>query len=89
MENFNLKKYLAEGTLIKEEIDTRAIAQALRDEATQPDSAVAKDIFLKYADAVENPTMSLLKMMESELISKYPDTFSGEDDIIGSFMSTR
>ena len=89
MENFDLQKYLAEGKLLKEDINTRAIAQALRDEATQPDSAVAKDIFLKYADAVENPTMSLLKMMENELISKHPDTFSGEDDIVGSFMSAR
>jgi hypothetical protein len=27
------------------------------------------------------------KAMESELISKHPDTFSGEDDIPGSFLS--
>jgi len=31
---------------------------------------------------------SLLGKLEDELIAKHPDTFSGEDDIVGSFLST-
>ncbi len=87
MDNFDLKKYLAEGRLLKEEVNTREIAQALRDEAEQPDSAIGKEIFLKYAEVIENPTVFILRKLEDELISKYPDTFSGDDDIVGSFMS--
>ena len=30
----------------------------------------------------------MLKKLEDELIDKHPDTFSGEDDIVGSFLST-
>ena len=45
MENFDLKKYLAENRLLKE----NKIAQALRDEAKQPDSKVGAAIFNKYA----------------------------------------
>ena len=86
MENFDFKKYLAEGRLYE-----NALAQKLRDEAKQPDSKVGASIFNKYAKKIENADKAdykkIIKAMESELISKHPDTFSGEDDIPGSFLS--
>jgi len=51
---------------------------------------VGAAIFNKYAEKVEKAKkedyVKLIKAMESELISKHPDTFSGEDDIPGSFL---
>ena len=86
MENFDLRKYLAEGKLFE-----NALAQKLRDEAKHPDSKVGAAIFNKYAKKIENADKAdykkIIKAMESELISKHPDTFNGEDDIPGSFLS--
>ena len=86
MDNFDLRKYLAEGRLYE-----NVLAQKLRDEAKHPDSKVGAAILNKYAEKVEKANkedyVKLLKDMESELISKHPDTFSGEDDIPGSFLS--
>ena len=86
MDNFDLKKYLAEGRLYE-----NVLAQKLRDEVKHPDSKVGAAILNKYAEKVEKANkedyVKLLKDMESELISKHPDTFSGEDDIPGSFLS--
>ena len=80
------RQYLAEG-----EIKENSLAQNLRDEAEQPDSKVGAAIFNKYAKKIENADkadyIKIIKAMESELISKHPDTFSGEDDIPGSFLS--
>ena len=85
MNNFDLTKYLAEGKLYE-----NVLAQKLRDEAKHPDSKVGAAIFNKYAEKVEKAKkedyVKLIKAMESELISKHPDTFSGEDDIPGSFL---
>jgi len=82
----NLRKYLAKGRLHE-----NVLAQKLRDEATQPDSKVGAAIFNKYAEKVEKADKKdyykLIKAMENELISKHPDTFSGEDDIPGSFLA--
>ena len=68
-----------------------ALAQKLRDEATQPDSKVGASIFNKYAKKIENADKAdykkIIKAMESELISKHPNTFNGEDDIPGSFLA--
>ena len=68
------------------------LAKLLRDEADQPDNKVGKSIFLKYAAQAEKTDVkdikSLLGKLEDELIAKHPDTFSGEDDIVGSFLST-
>ena len=67
------------------------LAKLLRDEADQPDNKVGKDIMLKYAAQAEKTDVkdikSLLGKLEDELIDKHPDTFSGEDDIVGSFLS--
>ena len=67
------------------------LAKLLRDEADQPDNKVGKDIMLKYAAQAEKTDVkdikSLLQKLEDELIDKHPDTFSGEDDIVGSFLS--
>lgn len=86
MDNFDLRKYLAEDRLYE-----NALAQKLRDEAKQPDSKVGASIFNKYAKKIENADKAdykkIIKAMESELISKHPNTFSGEDDIPGSFLS--
>ena len=80
------RQFLTEG-VIKE----NALAQKLRDEAKQPDSKVGAAIFNKYAKKIENADKAdykkIIKAMESELISKHPDTFSGEDDIPGSFLT--
>ena len=80
------RQYLAEG-----EIKENSLAQNLRDEAEHPDSKVGATIFNKYAKKIENADKAdykkIIKAMESELISKHPDTFSGEDDIPGSFLS--
>ena len=80
------RQYLAEG-----EIKENSLAQNLRDEAEHPDSKVGAAIFNKYAKKIENADKAdykkIIKAMESELISKHPDTFSGEDDIPGSFLS--
>ena len=69
-----------------------ALAQKLRDEAKHPDSKVGAAIFNKYAKKIENADKAdykkIIKAMESELISKHPDTFNGEDDIPGSFLSS-
>ena len=68
------------------------LAKLLRDEADQPDNKVGRDIMLKYAAQAEKTDVkdikSLLGKLEDELIAKHPDTFSGEDDIVGSFLST-
>ncbi len=67
------------------------LAKLLRDEADQPDNKVGKDIMLKYATQAGKTDVkdikSLLGKLEKELIAKHPDTFSGEDDIVGSFLS--
>ena len=67
------------------------LAKLLRDEADQPDNKVGKDIMLKYAAQAEKTDVkdikSLLKKLEDELIDKHPDRFSGDDDIVGSFLS--
>ena len=85
MDNFNYKKFLSEGKLFE-----NALAQKLRDEAKHPDSKVGAAIFNKYAKKIENADKAdykkIIKAMESELISKHPNTFSGEDDIPGSFL---
>ena len=77
--------------ITEEEIYENVLAQKLRDEAKHPDSKIGAAIFNKYAEKVEKANkedyVKLLKDMESELISKHPDTFSGEDDIPGSFLS--
>ena len=89
MENFDLKKYLAENRLLKE----NKIAQALRDEAKQPDSKVGAAIFNKYAKKIESAPKEdyrkILTSMERELIDKHPDTFDGDDDIVASFMAAK
>lgn len=89
MSEFNFKKYLKEGRLLKE----NTLAQNLRDEAKHPDSKVGASIFNKYAKKIENSDKAdykkIIKAMESELISKHPDTFSGEDDIPGSFTENK
>ena len=68
------------------------LAKLLRDEADQPDNKVGKSIFLKYAAQAEKADVkdikSLLGKLEDELIAKHPDRFSGDDDIVGSFLST-
>ena len=68
------------------------LAKLLRDEADQPDNKVGKSIFLKYAAQAKKTDVkdikSLLRKLEDELIDKHPDTFSGDDDIVGSFLST-
>ena len=67
------------------------LAKLLRDEADQPDNKVGKSIFLKYAAQAEKTDVkdikSLLGKLEDELIDKHPDRFSGDDDIVGSFLS--
>ena len=85
-ELYRFRQYLAEG-----EIKENALAQKLKDEAKHPDSKVGAAIFNKYAKKIENADKAdykkIIKAMESELISKHPDTFSGEDDIPGSFLA--
>ena len=102
MSNFNYQEYLRNNPLLKPEVkgeklitesklSENVLAQKLRDEATHPDSKVGASILNKYAEKVEKADkkdyVKLLKAMESELISKHPNTFSGEDDIPGSFLS--
>ena len=69
------------------------IAQALRDEAKQPDSKVGAAIFNKYAKKIESAPKEdyrkILTSMERELIDKHPDTFDGDDDIVASFMAAK
>ena len=85
-ELYRFRQYLAEG-----EIKENSLAQKLRDEAKHPDSKVGAAIFNKYAKKIENADKAdykkIIRAMESELISKHPNTFSGEDDIPGSFLS--
>ena len=85
-ELYRFRQFLAEG-----EIKENALAQKLKDEAKHPDSKVGAAIFNKYAKKIENADKAdykkIIKAMESELISKHPDTFSGEDDIPGSFLA--
>ena len=87
MNDFDLKKYLAENRLLKE----NKIAQAIRDEAEHPDSKVGAAIFNKYAKKIESAPKEdyrkILTSMETELINKHPDTFDGDDDIVASFMA--
>ena len=87
MDNFDLRKYLAEGKLLKE----NKIAQAIRDEAEQEDSKVGAAIFKKYAKKIESASKEdyrkILTSMERELIDTHPDTFDGDDDIVASFMA--
>jgi hypothetical protein len=84
------RQFLAEGQINENQMEN--LAKLLRDEADQPDNEVGKDIFLKYATQAEKTDVkdirSLLQKLEDELIDKHPDTFSGEDDIVGSFLST-
>ena len=84
------RQFLAEGLVNENQM--KNLAKLLRDEADQPDNKVGKNIFLKYAAQVEKTDVkdikSLLQKLEDELIDKHPDTFSGEDDIVGSFLST-
>lgn len=83
------KLSLAENKLLKQ----NKIAQAIRDEAEQPDSKVGAAIFKKYAKKIENASKEdyrkILTSMERELISTHPDTFDGDDDIVASFMTIR
>ena len=69
------------------------IAQAIRDEAKQPDSKVGAAIFKKYAKKIESAPKGdyrkILTSMERELIDKHPDTFDGDDDIVASFMAAK
>ena len=69
------------------------IAQAIRDEAKQPDSKVGAAIFNKYAKKIESAPKGdyrkILTSMERELIDKHPDTFDGDDDIVASFMAAK
>ena len=69
------------------------IAQALRDEAKQPDSKVGAAIFNKYAKKIESAPKGdyrkILTSMERELIDKHPGTFDGDDDIVASFMAAK
>ena len=69
------------------------IAQAIRDEAKQPDSKVGAAIFNKYAKKIESAPKEdyrkILTSMERELIDKHPDTFDGDDDIVASFMAAK
>ena len=85
--DFDLKKYLAESKLLKE----NKIAQAIKDEAEQPDSKVGAAIFKRYAKKIENASKEdyrkILTSMERELIDTHPDTFDGDDDIVASFMA--
>mgnify|MGYP001437491014 CR=1 FL=1 len=87
MKDFDLRKYLAEGRLLKE----NKIAQAIRDEAEQEDSKVGAAIFKKYAKKIESASKEdyrkILTSMERELIDTHPDTFDGDDDIVASFMA--
>jgi hypothetical protein len=87
MDNFNLKKFLGEKSLLKE----NKIAQAIRDEAEQEDSKVGAAIFNKYAKKIESAPKEdyrkILTSMERELIDTHPDTFDGDDDIVASFMA--
>ena len=87
MENFDLRKYLAENRLLKE----NKIAQAIRDEAEQPDSKVGAAIFKRYAKKIEGASKEdyrkILTSMERELIDTHPDTFDGDDDIVASFLA--
>ena len=87
MENFDLRKYLAENRLLKE----NKIAQAIRDEAEQEDSKVGAAIFKRYAKKIESASKEdyrkILTSMERELIDTHPDTFDGDDDIVASFMA--
>ena len=84
------RQFLAEGLVNENQM--KNLAKLLRDEADQPDNKVGKNIFLKYAAQAEKTDVkdikSLLQKLEDELIDKHPDTFSGEDDIVGSFLST-
>ena len=87
MKDFDLRKYLAENRLLKE----NKIAQAIRDEAEQEDSKVGAAIFNKYAKKIESASKEdyrkILTSMERELIDTHPDTFDGDDDIVASFMA--
>ena len=89
-ELIRFRQFLAEGFVNENQM--KNLAQLLRDEADQPDNKVGKDIMLKYAAQAEKTDVkdirSLLQKLEDELIGKHPDTFSGEDDIVGSFLST-
>ena len=80
-----------DGTMAEGVVKENKLAQKLRDEAKHPDSKVGAAIFNKYAEKIENSDKEdykkIIKSMESELISKHPNTFSGEDDIPGSFLS--
>ena len=88
-ELIRFRQFLAEGLVNENQM--KNLAKLLRDEADQPDNEVGKDIFLKYAAQAEKTDVkdirSLLQKLEDELIGKHPDTFSGEDDIVGSFLS--
>jgi len=87
MKDFDLRKYLAEGRLLKE----NKIAQAIRDEAEQPYFKVGAAIFYDYADKIEKAEekdyREILQSMERELIKTHPNTFDGDDDIVASFMA--
>ena len=89
-ELIRFRQFLAEGLVNENQM--KNLAKLLRDEADQPDNKVGKNIFLKYAAQAEKTDVkdikSLLQKLEDELIDKHPDTFSGEDDIVGSFLST-
>ena len=89
-ELIRFRQFLAEGFVNENQM--KNLAQLLRDEADQPDNKVGKDIMLKYAAQAEKTDVknirALLQKLEDELIGKHPDTFSGEDDIVGSFLST-
>ena len=87
MNDFDLRKYLVDNRLLKE----NKIAQAIRDEAEQEDSKVGAAIFKKYAKKIESASKEdyrkILTSMERELIDTHPDTFDGDDDIVASFMA--
>ena len=89
-ELIRFRQFLVEGLVNENQMMN--LAKLLRDEADQPDNKVGKNIFLKYATQAEETDAkdikSLLQKLEDELIDEHPDTFSGEDDIVGSFLST-
>ena len=83
------------GTPVKEEkenLNENKLVKALKDEAKHPDSKIGASILNKYAKKIETADKKdyrkILTSMENELIKSHPDTFSGDDDMVNSFMSS-
>ena len=79
------------GFALDEDEKENKIAQAIRDEAEHEDSKVGAAIFKRYAKKIESASKEdyrkILTSMERELIDTHPNTFSGDDDIVASFMA--